>query len=72
MDTGDIGHSGANRTRSRAEAGAQRERGFVLDVFQRDLWGIQVEVPSRQLETQAWNSVEFRSGQRKRLGIIRI
>lgn len=58
MDTGDIGDSGANRTRSRAGARAQKERGFVLDVFQRDLRGIQVEVPPRQLDTQAWNSVE--------------
>lgn len=67
MDTGNIGHSGANRTRSRTGAGAHKERGFVLDVFHRDLCGIQVEVPSRQLKTREWNSVES-SGQDKERG----
>lgn len=36
----------------------------ATDVFLRDLCGIQVEVPSRRLETQAWNTGES-SGQDK-------
>lgn len=73
MDTGDIGHSGANRTRSRAEAGGQRERMFWMCF--RGTYGVSrwrclagswkhrhgTQQSSGQDKERSWESSEYKS-----------